>query len=105
MKCPKCGVWSSVLETRESTNYTTKRRRECANGHRFTTVELHSNVANNVGSKIAQYAVAMANRIAQWKKELIIVAESRGYGKTRATARKHGITPGRVRQIRRKHNA
>lgn len=34
MKCPICGVWSLVKETRG-----TRRRRECANEHRFTTEE------------------------------------------------------------------
>ena len=35
MNCPHCGDWSFV-------NYTKmpKRRRECANGHRFTTQEI-----------------------------------------------------------------
>lgn len=35
MKCPTCNAWTSVLDTRE-----TRRRRECANGHRFTTREV-----------------------------------------------------------------
>lgn len=35
MRCPACHSWSRVLETRGST-----RRRECANGHRFTTTEV-----------------------------------------------------------------
>jgi transcriptional regulator NrdR family protein len=35
MKCPVCKVWSFVLSTRKGVI----RRRECANGHRFTTIE------------------------------------------------------------------
>jgi transcriptional regulator NrdR family protein len=35
MKCPNCKVWSFVLSTRKGVI----RRRECANGHRFTTIE------------------------------------------------------------------
>lgn len=35
MKCPTCGVWTVVKETRG-----TRRRRECANEHRFTTEEV-----------------------------------------------------------------
>jgi transcriptional regulator NrdR family protein len=38
MNCPKCGVWTSVLDTRNRGSFTT-RRRECANGHKFTTEE------------------------------------------------------------------
>lgn len=35
MKCPECKAWTVVLATRKE-----YRRRECANGHRFWTVEL-----------------------------------------------------------------
>lgn len=35
MKCPKCQAATSVVETRDP-----KRRRECVNGHRFSTLEL-----------------------------------------------------------------
>jgi len=39
MKCPQCDAWSLILETRSSPiRY--RRRRECANGHLFTTEEL-----------------------------------------------------------------
>lgn len=41
MKCPQCGAWTDVLETRSP-----RRRRECANGHRFTTIELPDTEAN-----------------------------------------------------------
>ena len=39
MKCPECGVWTVVKEVRPSTVHGYRRRRECANGHKFTTVE------------------------------------------------------------------
>jgi transcriptional regulator NrdR family protein len=35
MKCPECGAWTEVRETRGP-----RRRRECANGHRFSTEEV-----------------------------------------------------------------
>jgi transcriptional regulator NrdR family protein len=35
VKCPKCNAWTDVLETRSP-----RRKRECANGHRFSTMEL-----------------------------------------------------------------
>ena len=40
MKCPECGAWTEVLESRrpKTDNYI-YRRRECGNGHRFTTHE------------------------------------------------------------------
>jgi transcriptional regulator NrdR family protein len=40
MKCPTCGVWTTVKETRMSPTYGQIRRRECANEHRFTTKEV-----------------------------------------------------------------
>jgi transcriptional regulator NrdR family protein len=40
MKCPECGAWSLVKETRQSPTFGQIRRRECANEHRFTTQEL-----------------------------------------------------------------
>lgn len=39
MKCPTCGAWSLVKETKTSPTFGYKRRRECANEHRFTTQE------------------------------------------------------------------
>jgi transcriptional regulator NrdR family protein len=39
MKCPECGAWSTVLETR-TTPERYRRRRECANEHKFTTEEI-----------------------------------------------------------------
>lgn len=36
MLCPVCNAWSEVKSTRDAV----RRRRECANGHRFTTVEV-----------------------------------------------------------------
>ena len=40
MNCPECGVWTIVRETRKSPTFGYKRRRECANGHKFTTKEV-----------------------------------------------------------------
>ena len=34
MKCPVCGAWTVVLDSRQG-----RRRRECANLHRFVTQE------------------------------------------------------------------
>jgi len=40
MKCPVCGTWTIVLEARKSPTFGYKRRRECANEHKFTTKEV-----------------------------------------------------------------
>lgn len=40
MKCPECNAWALVLQTRQcKTENVTTRRYECANGHRFSTIE------------------------------------------------------------------
>jgi transcriptional regulator NrdR family protein len=38
MNCPECDAWSTVTETRK-TPVRYRRRRECGNGHKFTTEE------------------------------------------------------------------
>ena len=40
MKCPECGAWSLVKDTRDSETFGHMRRRECANYHKFTTQEV-----------------------------------------------------------------
>jgi transcriptional regulator NrdR family protein len=40
VKCPECGAWSLVKETRKSPTFGYRRRRECANYHGFTTQEV-----------------------------------------------------------------
>lgn len=40
MKCYQCKAWAEVLETRTRSDGVTRRRYECANMHRFTTLEV-----------------------------------------------------------------
>lgn len=44
MKCPVCGAWTMVKETRKKQDNTKYRRYECANLHRFTTLETVSSI-------------------------------------------------------------
>lgn len=39
MKCPVCNTWVLVKETRSRPDNAAYRRYECANEHRFTTLE------------------------------------------------------------------
>jgi transcriptional regulator NrdR family protein len=39
MKCPRCGAWALIKETRAKEDNTMRRRYECGNLHRFTTIE------------------------------------------------------------------
>lgn len=40
MKCPTCGAWSEIKETKTKDNGTVYRRRKCGNNHLFSTYEL-----------------------------------------------------------------
>lgn len=40
MKCDRCNAETRVLETREREEFYTVRRHACANGHRFSTVQM-----------------------------------------------------------------
>ena len=43
MICHQCGVWTEVLSTRQQQRgLVVKRERQCANGHRFSTLETHT---------------------------------------------------------------
>ena len=39
MKCPECGTWTEVLDTRMRKDGSRRRRYQCANLHKFNTVE------------------------------------------------------------------
>jgi transcriptional regulator NrdR family protein len=76
VKCPTCGVWSSILETRELIEGL-RRRRECANHHRFTTYET--------------VVVDKSRKGGHGKKELIIADLKEGLLSMVAIAEKHGV--------------
>ena len=48
LPCPECGAWGTVKETRTKADGSKRRRYECANLHRFTTLET---IVPNVKSK------------------------------------------------------
>ena len=39
MKCPECGTWTEVLDTRMRKDGSRRRRYQCANLHKFWTEE------------------------------------------------------------------
>lgn len=39
MKCPTCGGRAEVIDSRETADWI-RRRRKCANGHRYTSIEI-----------------------------------------------------------------
>lgn len=92
MKCPTCGAWSSVLATREIS-----RRRECANGHRFSSVEVPAFVVNQKDYRAFQRGARLRAR--NWARDQRVLSDPRG---STTLARELGITEARVRQIRAK---
>lgn len=61
MKC-KCGAWTNVLESRPIKDGI-KRRRECANLHRFTTYETETNHE--------EINVLTGRRVFNWMRKLL----------------------------------
>lgn len=78
MKCPICGTWSRVLDTRGP-----KRRRECGNLHIFNTTE------NYVGH--------VSGTPQKWKRNEDIRADPRGASEL---SRVYGVSETRIREIR-----
>lgn len=97
MKCPTCGAWSEVTETREAANGLTRRARRCANEHRFMTFEVLPQVIKAAGQNVAATARAAQDRVARWRRDHAIARDLRPAAQV---ARDHGITEARVRQIR-----
>lgn len=90
MKCPHCGAWTNVLDTRA-----TRRRRECANGHRFATVEVVPSVVNAKDYRAHLRGAAL--RAKNWVRDRRVADDPRG---STAIARELGLSEARVRQIR-----
>lgn len=62
MKCPTCNAWTNVPETRPI-KLCVKRRRECANLHRFTTYETELNYE--------ELKVSTGRRVFSWMRKLL----------------------------------
>lgn len=95
MQCPRCGAASDVLSTRPSEHHSTRRRRQCHNGHRFATLEvLPAATSRKTLQEAARAALAAA---ARWRRDRAIRKDPRPVAEI---AREHGLTGARVRQIR-----
>lgn len=77
MRCPTCDSWTSVLETREGDHGTTKRRRECANGHRFSSVEISAVTYSRSRAAIMRSMATIKARVDRWKREAVIARDPR----------------------------
>lgn len=69
MHCSKCGAWSEVLDTRtRDGGHRVERRRRCANGHTFATVELHVAVYCSAKQRQRKYLATIGRRVAVWER-------------------------------------
>ena len=57
VKCPRCNAWTIVKDTRNN-----RRRRECANLHRFWTLELLEEVALGLSNTASKTDTGMSLR-------------------------------------------
>jgi transcriptional regulator NrdR family protein len=63
VKCPRCAAWSRVLDTRTADDgYTLHRRHECANLHRFRSVQVLSTVYCSAKQRNTRAIVAAKRR-------------------------------------------
>ena len=97
MKCPTCGAWSDVSETRAAPNHATRRVRLCGNGHRFITMEVLPQVVKAAGASMVATARAATASAARWVRNAAIARDTRSAAEV---GKQHGITEARVRQIR-----
>lgn len=96
MKCPVCGAWSEVLDTREGQNESVKRRRQCGNGHRFNTLEVYPTTLHM--QAVDSTARAISKRRALWRRDQVIRADNRLQA---LIAAEHGLTRSQVVRIKR----
>jgi transcriptional regulator NrdR family protein len=95
MKCPVCGAWSEVLDTREGQNESVRRRRQCGNGHRFVTLEVHPTVLHM--QAVEATGRAISKRRALWRRDQAIRADNR---LQRIIAAEHGLSRHQVGKIK-----
>lgn len=95
MRCPRCAAASDVLDTRAGDNFSTRRRRECHNGHRFVTLEVLP--AATSSKTLADAARAASAAAARWLRDMRIRRDPRP---ATEVARDLDLTEARVRQIR-----
>jgi transcriptional regulator NrdR family protein len=102
MKCPRCAAWSRVLATRTADEgYTIHRRHECANAHRFSSVQVLETVRGSIKQRnvaaiaTAQRRAAIHSRNARIRRDLAAGRQGKDI------AREHGVSPSLVSLIAR----
>lgn len=81
MKCPRCGVWTEVAETRQvDGGHTLKRTRRCANTHRFVTYEFIGSLYTGDRRRVQQTIRAIKERVACWARYVALVRLAQEWG-------------------------
>lgn len=105
MRCPKCGAWSEVKETRADDNsFQTRRRRVCANSHLFTTYEVLPPLVRSKAECAKTIRRALA-AIQQWVRGREVAKAVRAGVPSKDLAAQYGISPGYVRKVWHRHAA
>jgi transcriptional regulator NrdR family protein len=102
MICPKCGGWSEVLETRKS-EFGMKRRRECANGHKFATFEIYSECLSPAKVRIKRFRQTIERRAHFWIRNAKILKELAAGVKGIDLAKKYNLTKSAISWIKTKY--
>lgn len=74
MKCPTCGAWTEVKETRRQQDSMSKRTRVCANSHTFQTIEapIRQGITLSELAEVCAILVAPTNAYV-FEKKLVMV--------------------------------
>lgn len=100
MKCPLCGTWSTVLETRENSEGVTRRRRECANRHRFSSFEISETAYKRCLDKILVVLGAQNHRLLRKERNLCIAEDPRPLT---SIAEEYGLSIGYIKSIKKEY--
>jgi transcriptional regulator NrdR family protein len=102
MRCPHCGTWSEVLDTRmPKDGMTNRRRRQCANGHRFATREIYEPVFCTAKARQADFTETAQRRIALFERNANIRKRLAAGDRPKDIAAEHGISTSSVSLIAR----
>lgn len=102
MKCPRCAVHSRVLATRTKPDgYTVERSHECANEHRFKSVQVIHATYCAVRSRNARVIKMLDRRAALWRRDQEIRKRRRNGEFELDLAIEYGLTVRTISRINR----
>jgi len=101
VKCPECGAQEShVKETRHwQGGAMLKRRRECFNGHLYTTYEIGEQLAKTLDKYAGPSARGLEKKDKMWRRDTGIVRAIKAGKRTIDVAEKHGLSPNTVSAV------